>query len=295
MKNLFFLVLAAALMLTACSSDSSGSEDKSKEKKSKSEEPETKAEPVAEPMDYQAAYAAGNNDKLVSIEGYLQMPSSMYTSNRGGQLNFYSRPDQHHGQYMIATIKMGDCNNCMAKVKEKYTPADLKVKTTDGAEIGGNSRVKLTGRLRVSESTYRKSGLSVSMTVDKIEKADEVAIDYTQLGAVTIDKTTIRDSSLKDELVYATGKLSIPMLLFMDDDVSLDLTTPGGKLNANFVFGKGPNQIQPIPKNYKKTDIKVMDHTGKVINLAKPVKIWGTRSAPSAKYNGTIYVERLEQ
>jgi hypothetical protein len=246
-------------------------------------------------MTYAQAFDSTADDKFVIIEGYLQLPGMMYTSGESGQLNFTDRAGQRYGEHITANVRMGNCNNCMTKLGEKYTLNDLKIKADDGSEILGNQRVKITGKLRVYDSSTSKSGVSVSIEPEKIERVPEVALDYNAMQAIKVDKTTLHDTTLDYEFTMAEGKLNIPSMLFMNEDVSLTLKTSAGEVSASFLFGTGSAQIENIPENYKNSDFKIHDASGKIIDLKKPVKVWGTRTPPKKDYGGIIYVEHIEQ
>lgn len=258
------------------------------------------AEPVAEApkpinLTYEQVFDKGNDGQLAIIEGYLQLPNMMYTSGESAQVDFHARPYQRHGRNVIANITTGSCNNCMAKLGEKYQLSDLKMKADDGVEVLPNQRVRLTGKLSVYTSVSSEDGLSVSLNVTKIEKIPEIEIDYSTLEAVKIGKENLFDTTLNYAFSMAEGKIGIPSMLFMENDVTLDLPVGGKNLAVNFSFGTGPNQIEPVPSNYTNADFKIHDHKGNLIKLGKSVKVWGTRSTPKTDYPGILYVEHVEQ
>ena len=184
----------------------------------------------------------------------------------------------------------------MAKVADKYTPDDLKVTSNDGETvIGPNERVRITGTLSIYESSTSSSGLSVSLRKGKVEKIDEVELDYASMGALAITKENLFDTTLKYTFSMAEGKLKIPSMLFMNDDVNLNMPFGKENLSVSFVFGEGPNTIEDIPSNYSKKDFKIHDYQDNIINLNKPVTVYGTRTPPRNDYGGILYVERIEQ
>jgi hypothetical protein len=251
------------------------------------------AKPIA--ISFSEAFDSSKTDKQVIIEGYLQLPNMMYTTGDDAQVDFHARPQQRFGTEIIANVHTGDCNNCMAKLGEKYQLSDLKLKGDDGTEIHANERVRLTGRLRVRRSGLVENGLSVALDVAKIEKLPEIVLDYSQFEVVAITKENLFDTSLVYRLSSAEGKIEIPTMLFMENDVTLDLKVAGKRVGVNFSFGTGPNQIEPIPTNYAKGDFKIHDFEGNLVNLGKTVKVWGTRSTPGDESAGILYVERIQQ
>lgn len=256
---------------------------------------EEKTPPKPLSLTYEEVFDTTADGKEVMVEGFLQLPNMMYTSGNKAQVDFHARPYQRHGQKVIVNIPMGSCKNCMAKLGEKYSLNDLKIKADDGTEVLANQRVRLTGRLSAYASSVHDNGVSASMHITKIERVPDVDVDYSQMDVVKITKENIMDTTLKYRLSMAEGKIEIPSMLFMENDVTLDLHIGGKRLGVNFAFGSGPNQIENIPSNYTKADFKIHDHKGNLIKLGKSAKVWGTRSTPSKDYAGTLYVEHIEQ
>jgi hypothetical protein len=246
-------------------------------------------------MAYAQVFDTLNHEKEVIVEGYLQLPTMMFTGGNDAQVDFHARPYQRYGQNVIASITTGSCNNCMTPLGEKYQLSDLKMKADDGAEVLANQRVRLTGKLRVHSSSVGNSGVSASLDVTKIEKIPEVDLDYSQFDVVKLGKENLYDSTLDYALSMAESRIEIPTMLFMENDVTLNMMVGGERLGVNFVFGEGPNHIETIPANYSKKDFKIRDHKGELINLNKSVKVWGTRSTPRKNSPGILYVEHVEQ
>jgi hypothetical protein len=247
------------------------------------------------PLEYDQVFDKAQDNQFVRLEGYLSLPSMMYTTGKTAQVNFHARAYQRHGREITSNIRMGACRNCMATLPEKYKTSDFQLTADDSTQILAYERVRLYGSLHVSDNALADNGLMVSLDVEKVERVAEVAIDYATLDAVKLDKSNLEDSTLKYVLTYAQGKLTIPSILFMENDISLFMSIGGTDVSINFLFGTGPNQIEEIPENYSKADFKIHDFEGKLINLSKPVKVWGNRATPRKGAPGILYVEHLEQ
>lgn len=252
-------------------------------------------EPKATEMAFEDAFSIDANGKMAMIEGYMQLPASMYSSNNSGSIDFSYRPNQRHGESIRMSLQMGNCKNCMKKLADKYDKNDLEVTTEDGTIVGPNVRVRVTGKLRVYESSIEGSGVSVSISNQKIEKVEEVELDYSAMGALKISSENFFDSTLKYVFSTVEGKIEIPTMLFMQDDATLSMKVGKENLSISFLFGNEPNHIEDIPKNYSKKDFKIHDFEDKIIDLKKPVKLYGTRTPPRKDYGGILYVERVEQ
>jgi hypothetical protein len=246
-------------------------------------------------LTYAAAFDRVHDKAFVNIEGYLQMPEMIYTDGQSGQVYLIERPYQRHGRNIAVSVKTGDCNNCMEGLPKEYKRADFKLKADDGSPIGLNERVRVSGRLGILENSLSKDGLALTMELTSLVKVPEVAIDYKQVEALKVDKTNLMDSTLQYVMSYAEGKLTIPTMIFMDKELTLDMAVGDKNLWVNFEFGTGPNQIEEIPENYGKADFKIHDADGKLINLNRPVKVWGIRSTPGHTSSGFLYVEHIEQ
>ncbi len=289
--SLFLSAITLAMLMVGCgnsnSTDGGGVENVSE------------SAPIEPPkpleLAYDAVFDSSKHEKLISVEGYLQLPNMMYTSGNTAQVDFHARTNQHYGKSITANIETGDCNNCMAKLGEKYQLSDLKLKADDGTEVLANQRVRLTGKVRVYDSDMTENGYTASLDVTKIEKVPEIDLDYSQFKVVELTSENLYDTTLNYVLSSVKSKIGVPTMLFMENDVTLDMTVGGKRIGATFTFGTGPNQIEPIPANYSPSDFKIHDYTGKIINLNKPTKVYGTRSTPHKDSPGLLYVERVEQ
>lgn len=289
--SVFFAVAATVVLWAGCGDSSTKPQDNANDSLATREPEEVK--PIN--LEFSKAFDEAMKDQVVAIEGYLQLPSMMYTSGNNAQVDFSARPYQRYGDRISASITTGSCNNCMKALGEKYDINDLHVKDNDGKDIGPNQRVRITGRLSVYTSTMSPSGFSANLYPDKIEKIDEIELDYSTMSAVTLTKENLMDTTLKYALSFMQSKVEIPSMLFMENDVTLDAKVGSERIGVNFMFGTGPNQIEPIPANYSKADFKIHDSKGNVINLNKSVKLWGNRSTPSKDSPGIFYVEHVEQ
>lgn len=294
-KHLIFALACMALIFTACEGGSSDATSDSGQETGASDAQETRK---ATEMDFQSAFTMDNNSKFVSIEGYLQLPSMMFSFGESQTINFSQRPGQRSGDEISVSLSVGKCKNCMDKLAEEYDLDDLKVTANDGETIiKANQRVRITGKLTVRESpgTGSPSNLAVSLEDFKIEKVAEVELDYAAMEPLAVTAANLFDTTLISTFSVVKGKIELPFLLYMKDDVSLDIPIGKKKISVNFLFGEGPNNIEALPDDYSKNDIKIHDYQGKIIDIKKPVTIYGMRTTPTKDDGGTIYVERVEQ
>lgn len=237
-------------------------------------------------VDWKMAADKAYDRKRVTIEGYVALPSTSYSSGGSAQIELHEREAQYSGgRHFIVRVKMGDGNNTMKELKEGYLPADLQVKDKNGKTIGFNERVRITGELSVSDSY-------TSIQCQEIEKLDPVKLDYSTLGATEITAANVEDKTLEDQLVVAEGMLEIPVFLMLGgEDVYLNLAVKGidKTVPVDIAYGTTPGRIEDIPKNYKPSDFKIHAPDGSIIDLGKKVRIYGT-----AGYGGRIKLESIE-
>lgn len=82
--------------------------------------------------------------KRVTIEGYLDLPPGFFLmcSDTCGMV-IKATPDAKDG--VRINLRVGGGKNRMAKLPKKYTPADLKVTTNSGKEVGVGAKLRVTG------------------------------------------------------------------------------------------------------------------------------------------------------
>lgn len=233
--------------------------------------------------------------KVVAVEGYLQLPQVLVADAEQAQVNFHARPLQRRGTTVFASLKLGDCANCMGKLPATYKLGDLKVFSDDQKPMTQGQRLRLTGTLAVVTEKGQQIGHSTKIKVDKIEELETTPFDYAASQALVISRENVHDTTMQGDLVKAVGKVAIPQMLFVKDDVMMEMILGGDTLGVSFLIGTGANQIDPIPSNFSKSDFKIHDHQGDLIDLHKPVTVWGTRIRAAGRSRSTIYVEHIQQ
>ncbi len=236
-----------------------------------------------------------NAGKVVAVEGYLQLPQVLVADAEQAQVNFHARPLQRRGTTLFASLKLGDCANCMAKLPATYKLGDLKVFSDDQKPMTQGQRLRLTGTLSTGKEKGQTNARWSKIKVDEIEELDGAPYDYATSKALEINRENIGDSTLDGDLVRAMGRVAIPQMLFLKDDVMMEMILGSDTLGVSFLIGNGANQIDPIPSNFSKSDFKIHDYQGALIDLRKPVTVWGTRIRASGRSRSTIYVEHIEQ
>ena len=226
-----------------------------------------------------------NARKTIIIEGYLSMPGMLYTSGNSIRCHMYPRGGQSKGFYVNLEFQQGKTPNHMEKMPSKYTLNDFKVHTDNNEVVGQNGYVKITGELSRIDGEY------ATLYIKKVEKAEPKAFDY---AAAATQLTDANMNDMENKLVYVDGSLEVPMFVFIEDDMTLDLKGTGlkGEIKANVFVGDGPNQISNLPKGWSPSDVKIHDNTGKVIK--GKTRIYGTFTKSTiGDTKGYIHVESI--
>ncbi len=234
-------------------------------------------------LDFSKVLDKSNDNKRVSIEGYVTMPGTSYQTGNNAQLSFIERPNEISAPFnFILSMNVGDGKNTMKSLPDKYKPEDIVVTGKNGEKIGVGDRVKITGKLSVS-SDY------CSIDCQEIEKVDPVVIDYSQLGATRIS-TQKPDASLDNKMVCAEGSLEIPTMTVGGDYTFVYLKVPGiaDNITIDLAYGNGACKLEPLPENYSENDFKIHDNKGNIINNKKKVRVYGLWK------DETIKVESIE-
>lgn len=297
--KLYSAIIAIALLLLAACGPSA--EDKAKmdawQKKQDSTEAAKKAAneapPIAitwddlqkmDPKEVSDASLNGTKKKVI-IEGYLSMPSMLYTSGNSIRCHMYPRNGQTKGFYVNLEFQQGKTANHMESMPSKYTLADFKIHTANNEVVGQGSPVKITGELSRIDDEY------ATLYITKVEKTEPKAFDY---AAAATQLTDANMGDMENKLVFVDAALEVPMFVYIEEDMTLNLLNAGlkGEVKANVLVGDGPNQISNLPEGWSPSDVKVHDNTGKVIK--GKTRVYGTFAKSTiGDTKGYIHVERI--
>lgn len=248
------------------------------------------AKPSGPPVEI--TFADMTNDSLkdrdVILTGYLRVPMFTSSSNGSARLELAERPNQTKGTTVSIYVKTGSGKNTMVELQDKFKYEDLKVTGKNNDKIGYNDRVKIKGRF----NKYSNVG---SIEVVEIEKLEEASPDYSTLNAVKLNKENMNDTNLSGKLVYTEGVFELPVLVFMDENMALDLKKTGlaPEISAYVMIGKGKSQVEQLPENYEKKDLKLYDNKGTLIPAGKKTRVYGIWNIDTTDGRGTLYVEEI--
>lgn len=216
------------------------------------------------------------DEHKVVIEGYLALATLTSISDEDQSMNLYGRKNQSTGNYVYTTMPIKEKNG-MKKLPEKYTPADVFIKDANGADLGLNERVRLTGKMYASESYSEKGKYTIYFTVTNIEKAEEKAFDYSTANWPTLDKATAEkadDNKGKEFMVE--GVVDIPMFVMTGYEMGINVKNAKGEIiNVKVITGTGSSMMENLAENWTAKDIKIHDAKGNLINNKKKVKMYG--------------------
>jgi hypothetical protein len=152
-----------------------------------------------------------------------------------------------------------------------------------GKTVLANERVKLTGY-------YYTLGTTAYLEVTRIDKVDDVALDYETLKFPKMEEKYKADNKAYDKGYQIEGKLAVPMYVLIDDETTVDITDKTGKTyNLKVVTGKGAGQVEELTEGWSNKDVKIRNDQGKLVNLNKTAKVYGV-----LKLDG-LHVESIVQ
>jgi hypothetical protein len=128
------------------------------------------AKPVAVAFDQ--VCTKENNDKYISVEGYLKTGVTVLCSSHGGTrtcgLELLDKPD---GQSKISVdIEEGTGKSQMEALPKNYGSDDLKIRAQDGSMVSTRDRVRIIGTASTDTGAGNSSLTVCFVKVAKIEK-----------------------------------------------------------------------------------------------------------------------------
>lgn len=160
--------------------------------------------------------------RLVEVEGYVQLSVISSFSEKGQTVSFYGRRNQKSGPDYYTTMPIGTGKNEMKQLPKEYSSKDVSIKDNQGKTVLANERVKLTGY-------YYTLGTTAYLEVTRIDKVDEVALDYETLKFPKMEEKYKADNKAFDKGYQIGGKLAVPMYVLIDDETTVDITDKTGK------------------------------------------------------------------
>lgn len=236
-----------------------------------------------------SALINGEDARIIVIEGYLSLPSSIYMIGKNIRCDLFPRYNQAQGIHANLEFDAGTENNQMQEVPKKYTQADFKIRTDSGQIAGEGSYVKVTGKLLGKYDDY------ATLNIVKIEKAMPQPVDYSAAAELKADNL----AALNNKLVYVDGTLEAGYFLglFTSFYYSLDIkqtNLPADvELRANVRIGHGSGQIEELPDKFTNKDIRIHNQNGNLLPFGKKLRITGVFKKSDSGNGGDIYVEHL--
>lgn len=113
-----------------------------------------------------------NDNRYISVEGYLRTGVTVLCSSRGGTracgLELADKPD---GSSAISVyVEEGTGKSQMQPLPKSYSNDDLKLRSKDGQTIGTQDRVRIIGTAKTTTDAVNSSYTICYIDVTKIEK-----------------------------------------------------------------------------------------------------------------------------
>lgn len=215
-------------------------------------------------------------DRMVIIEGYLQLPQSMSLSQNTQSLDFYGRENQINGVSIKTQITVGDGNNKMKRLAEKYSIADIFIKDKNGIPVNINDRVRLLGKMSIHKAYGGSRKYNVSIDCKEIEKIEDITLDYASFNWPVLAFEEYKKKENYNKMFVLEGMLSPSIVTNVDFETNWELKDEKGKkFTVYFITGNNSNNIEYLEKGWKIKDIRLHKNNGDLVNLSKKVKVYG--------------------
>jgi hypothetical protein len=125
------------------------------------------------PVDFGQVCTAENDNKYISVEGYLRTGASVLCSSHDGTracgLELTDKPDG--GSTINAYVEEGTGNSQMEPLPKGYSDDNLKIRTQDGSLVAPRERVRIMGIAKTATGIINSATNTVCfIDVDSIEK-----------------------------------------------------------------------------------------------------------------------------
>jgi len=291
-KYTYLLLLALLPQLTSCGGDNANNSASSGEIDVEMPEKKELSLDDAQPITFDEARNVSPDEekKPVTIEGYFQVPYSASISSEGQSSYFFERRNQTNGDYIYVSVPLGKKNNQMVELKSGFLAKDFKAKDNNGTSVGVNERVKITGFLYTVKSYSKGKSNTVYLNVKKIEKVDEIELDYEALDFPTLTKDEYeKRSNNRGKPYMIEGRLEVPMFVLTGEEMSIDIIDgAGNKYSLQVLTGDGNNQMETLPSNWTQKDIKIRDSEGTLLPVGTKVRAYGVIAADG------LHVEQIK-
>lgn len=121
---------------------------------------------TGKPMGFSQACAAENDQKYVTVDGFLDDRGAVSCSDHYGIMScsFEFSENLNDPKFMSAYVPIGTWANNVEKLQDKYKREDVKFHANDGKIVGLGQKLKITGKLRTTSDPNH-----CFMNVSKIE------------------------------------------------------------------------------------------------------------------------------
>lgn len=205
--------------------------------------------------------------KMVTIEGYAELPFLMYTTEGTSTLHLHQRMNQYGGGMVSLTVKDGDDENTIKTLPDDYEQSDIEIHDNKGQKIVYGEKMRVTGKAKWEDGDY-------TIDVEMIEKV-EGAFDYEKESVRLTDSSDFE--ALNEKLVWAEGEVYIAdeQESGIRMDMWLDDSTLYSEIMCKFKYGSLPNQADELPETYYEEDVVYRDAKGKTLGDGSRVRVYG--------------------
>lgn len=109
------------------------------------------APPPATPMTFDNWKDKANDQKQISLEGYVRLPAAALVSDTM-LLELHEKPEGKD-RYADFSTRIGSGKNQVEKPPKDYTDKDLKLHANDGSLVGPKDKVRVSAKVIYSPSS----------------------------------------------------------------------------------------------------------------------------------------------
>ena len=235
-----------------------------------------------EKLDWSQIKDKSMEGKMVTIEGYVELPFLMYTDAGKSTLNMHERMNQYSGGMIQLSVMDGSGENTMKELPDSYEQSDIELHDNSGGTIHYGEKVRITGKAVWADTKLK-------IEVEMIEKATET-YDYAKESVRFTDSSDFE--ALNDKMVWLEGEIYIA-----DEqesgvrlDTWVDDSTLSVEVYCKLEYGSLASQADELPESYTEDDFIFRDAKGKKCGEGSRVRVYGVYDSDK----DMVAVEKIE-
>jgi len=225
-------------------------------------------------------------ESRVTIEGYIKLPSQTNcTENCMLYLHDPQNPENHLIIFVSRAASGADpAPGEMKSLPTSYQVSDLAVRLEDGSYAGNGAPVRLTGKVWETNLGQR------CLVVTDVERGSLPAPTPTSLPVQVAFKDVCAQAG--KEVIVEGQVPHVPFVMTcIRSRCHLSLTATGTGTPSLLVYipiGTESNQMEELPKSYKKEDFIIHTTDGQIAGIGDPLILTGSINAAPNNYDSVM-------